>query len=137
MIKLLWMASLMLLLMCPLLVLSSTNVMGGQAANGDFAKRRKEMLNRRRRVIFNNDGGDALGFPAGLEVNAENLLSLRTTPLVGSHVDTIFYCTGHGFGYHIHDTKVGTVLDGYEGGVSGVRPLIEQGNDALKVMVDY
>jgi hypothetical protein len=105
---------------------------------------RKEAVERRRRVILNNDGCDVLYFPADREITPENLLELRTSPLVGSHVDTIFYCTiSSGFGYFTHDTKVGSVLDTDVAGqfgrndVNATRPLIEQGTDALKVMVDF
>lgn len=109
-------------------------------------RQRRTMADRSRRIIFNNDGGDAMCFPADLEVTADNLLAQRTLPLVGSHVDSIFYCTGHSFGYHARDTRSGWILDGYgddppyqmpQGKISAVRPLIECGADPLKVMVDF
>ena len=48
---------------------------------------------RKRRLIFNNDGDDALFFPSGLPVTPRNFLDRRTTRVIGTQVDSIFYCT--------------------------------------------
>lgn len=112
---------------------------------GKFEMQRADALNRQRRVILNNDGCDVLYFPSKETITAENLLALRTTPLAGTHVDTLFYCTiSSGFGCFTHDTKVGSVLDwdvggplGVKGVVNATRPLIEQGRDCLQIMVDF
>jgi hypothetical protein len=48
------------------------------------------------RIICDNDGNEALiGFDAPL---VENHLRKRTTALLGTHVDSIYYCTNGGFG---------------------------------------
>lgn len=90
---------------------------------------KQALLKRRRRIIFNNDGGDA--------VKAENLadpadfLDIRTTPLRGSHVDTVSYCSGI-FGLCNHDTAVGERKDNPV--ISG---LIARGSDPLAAMTGY
>jgi len=71
---------------------------------------------------------------------AKELLDCRTTPLKGTQVDAIFYCTwSSGFSYFTHNTKVGTVLEHSWGdrGINITRPLIDQGTDALKMIVDF
>ncbi|WP_438480624.1 sulfatase-like hydrolase/transferase [Oleiharenicola lentus] len=77
------------------------------AANSNKAWR-ADALNRPRRVIFNNDGNDPI-----LKIkrpSVEDMLAARTTPLVGTHVDSIFYCSfSAGFGNFSHLTKVGQV----------------------------
>ena len=134
-----------LLLALVLLALSLPLFVHSQPADDDFARQRQEMLNRERRVILNNDGCDVLYYPADREITPENLLDLRTTPLAGSHVDTLFYCTiSSGFGFFTHNTQVGSVLDrdvpghfGRDHQVNASVPLIEQGTDSLQVMVDF
>ena len=59
---------------------------------------------RKRRLIFNNDGDDALFFPSGLPVTPRNLLERRTTRVIGTQVDSIFYCTTQSIGAYTHRT---------------------------------
>jgi hypothetical protein len=107
----------------------------------------KKPVERRRRIIFNNDGCDVIYFPAGTEPTPENLLALRTSPLVGTQVDTIFYCPiSAGFSLFTHNTRVGEVLkwDIKRDGKS-LQPdmfniageLIKTGTDSLQVMTDF
>ena len=99
---------------------------------------RKQAADRQRRVIFNNDGNE----PVYLCKNttAEELLSHRTTPLIGSQVDSLFYCTwSSGFGLFTHGTKVGQVMDSKEGLFSKnmTAEMLAAGTDPLRVMVDF
>jgi hypothetical protein len=108
---------------------------------------RKKAAHRRRRIIFNNDGNE----PVYLldEATPEALLACRTTPLLGSQVDSIFYCTwSSGFSFFTHNTKVGQVFDttanpkrpdNKRGGFSKnkTRDFIKQGTDPLKIMVEF
>ena len=55
---------------------------------------RKEARNRRRRIIVNNDGNDCVHLPREGGISAARFIESRTSPLVGSQVDAIFYCTG-------------------------------------------
>jgi hypothetical protein len=110
-----------------------------------FTQRRKELAHRKRRIILNNDGCDALYFPKDREVTPESFLALRTSPLAGSQVDTVFYCSiSAGFSNFTHHTKVGHVLTrqvGDELEVAGMtniaQPLIDQGTDPLKLVADW
>ena len=108
---------------------------------------RKKATHRPRRIIFNNDGDDAVY--ECKEATPEALLECRTTPLLGSQVDTIFYCTWcSGFSYFTHRTKLGQVFDRTDnpvhpdnktGGLSKNKTadFIKQGTDPLAIMVDF
>src|SRR5687768_9389867 len=99
---------------------------------------RRQAANRQRRIIFNNDGNEPVYL---CKTNSpEELLGYRTTPLLGSHVDSIFYCTwSSGFGLFTHDTKVGKVFATKEGlFAKNLAPaLIAAGTDPLRVMTDF
>jgi hypothetical protein len=75
---------------------------------------RQQAADRPRRVIFNNDGNEPVYLCK--TTSPEELLSYRTAPLAGTHVDAIFYCTwSSGFGLFTHGTKVGEVFSTREG----------------------
>ncbi len=125
--------------------LMSAPLVGGATAEerlshdtGNFEAQKQEMLARQRRVIFNNDGGDASVARDGMD-DPRDFVDIRTTPLVGTHVDTISYCTSRTFGVFLHRTEVGTTLtsmeEAYEHNV--VPALLDQGTDPLEVMIEY
>ncbi|MCX6993312.1 MAG: hypothetical protein NT011_09255 [Kiritimatiellaeota bacterium] len=100
---------------------------------------RKVAVHKQRRIIFNNDGDDATGVPRDWPATAESMLKLRTTALVGSQVDTIFYCSLQGPN-SLHRTKVGETFTA--NGFNSTRrniigELVAQGTDPLQVMVDF
>jgi len=103
----------------------------------ELRQQRRKAAQRRRRVIFNNDGCDLTHFCK--EASASALLDLRTTALVGTHVDTIFYGTGGSFSRFRHNTKVGEVFackaEGYAN--NKTQDFIDQGADALQIMVEF
>ena len=106
---------------------------------------RKELAHRQRRVIFNNDGCDCLYYPKDKPLTAEDFLAMRTTPLVGSQVDAIAYCSiSSGFSFFTHATKAGVVLtrqsikyDIQPTMRNVAQEMIDQGADCLKVNVDF
>ena len=121
-------------------------------------RRRKQVAQRRRRIIFNNDGDDALyfrkegtdissvGFTKTLQsdtVTPEAFLDIRIAPILGTHVDSLFYSDSQSFGSFLHDSDVAEVftktLDYGDGGPSRniTKDLIEQGTDPLKLAVDF
>ncbi len=107
-------------------------------ALSQLRQQRSEAARRVRRVIFNNDGDDhLLDGPASVEA----FLAKRTTPLLDSLVDTIFYCTARPFGLFTHNTQVGDALTTKTGFARNrnniVADFIAQGTDPLRVMVDY
>jgi len=99
-------------------------------------KARKKAARRRRRIIMNNDGNDTRTAATERPATPENLLSKRTTGLIGSHVDSIFYCTGV-FNYYFHRSEESELLDTHEGVAKYLRLLSESGTDPLKIMVDF
>ncbi|MBI5693243.1 MAG: family 10 glycosylhydrolase [Verrucomicrobia bacterium] len=99
---------------------------------------RRQAADRSRRVIFNNDGNEPVYLCK--TTAPEELLSYRTAPLAGTHVDAIFYCTwSSGFGLFTHGTKVGYVFSTREGLFSrNLAPeMLAAGTDPLRVMVDF
>jgi hypothetical protein len=105
---------------------------------------RREAAQRPRRVIFNNDGCDCLYFPQKQPVTAATFLAQRTSPLAGSQVDAVFYCSiSSGFSFFTHNTKAGTVLTRVPAdyGLGSARniagELIAQGTDCLQANVDF
>ena len=106
-----------------------------------FVEIRKKAAHRKRRIILNNDGGDGLAKKVAGDTSAvDHFLKQRTSALVGSQVDTIFYCTGWAFGTMLHRTEVAENMllregAGYQDGV--LRDLLDQGTDSLQVMVEF
>ncbi|MDD4871510.1 MAG: family 10 glycosylhydrolase [Kiritimatiellae bacterium] len=108
---------------------------------------RKKLASRPRRIIFNNDGNEPVYYCD--VATPETLLACRTTPLLGSMVDSIFYCTwSSGFGVFTHNTKIGEIFtstanpthpDNKTGGLSKNKTaeFIRQGTDPLRIMVDF
>ena len=107
---------------------------------------RRETAHRQRRLIFNNDGGD---WRKGKAATPEAFLARRTTPLLGSQVDSIFYSTtkSSGFGIFSHNTKIGQIWTSTDNpnhpgnNERRIAPdrtgeFIEQGTDPLKIMVE-
>lgn len=121
-----------------MLVLSLTHLDAAEFSLEQLRAARKEASHRQRRVIFNNDGNEPIYNCT--DTTAEGLLRHRTSPLLGSHVDSIFYCTwSSGFGMFTHDTKVGYVFKTKEDLFSKnmITEMLAAGTDPLKVMVDF
>ena len=71
---------------------------------------RKRAAHRQRRMIMNNDGNDTRWPIAGEPRTRETFINKRTAPLVGSHVDSIFYCTGCTFNLYRHHSEESELL---------------------------
>ena len=97
---------------------------------------RRQAAQRRRRIIMNNDGND-VRTAANIEPFQPNdLYQQRTAGLLGSHVDSIFYCTGV-FNYYFHESTESELLTSHENVGAYLRRLAEFGTDPLEMMVDY
>lgn len=99
---------------------------------------RRKAASRRRRVIVNNDGNDVVRLPRSGGVTTERFLESRTTPLAGSHVDAISYCTGV-FNYYTHHSEETQLRTGEDKGVDdwSTDLLAATGRDSLQTMVDF
>jgi len=98
---------------------------------------RKKAAFRKRRIIMNNDGNDCWNPRPGEPKTPESFLSKRTTPLLGSQVDAIFYCTGvfNSYTHQGQETELRTLAD--RGITDWAHELIGQGRDSLRIMVDF
>lgn len=139
---LLWFITLFLLVVLTPLPAQET---GGESALKQLRETRKQLAHKQRRVIFNNDGCDALYLPKGEKLSVEKFLDKRTTPLKGTQVDAIAYCTiSSGFSFFTHRTKVGTMLTRQPGDF-GIRPdmrnitqeMADMGTDCLQAVLEF
>ncbi len=98
---------------------------------------RKVAARRPRRMIFNNDGDDVI-YVAKKPTKAA-LLAARTAPLLGGHVDSIFYSNSLCFGDALHDSRVFRPFL-KRGGICkhNILPgLLAQGLAPIQVMVEW
>jgi hypothetical protein len=97
---------------------------------------RKKSAHRQRRIIYNNDGDDIWAKGAD---TIEKFLALRHTPLLDTHVDTIFYCTTQSFNLFTHDTRVAEVFLSREGSFThnNLKMFLEQRTDGLRMSCDF
>jgi hypothetical protein len=120
----------------------------------ELRKVRKEMTHRKRRIIFNNDGDDFEGHggknnnrtkeSAAMTATPEGLLKLRTTALLDSQVDTIFYSSVYGLRLMYRDSAFKRIYEfpdrkpkRREVGIRNYQALITNyGMDNLEVMID-
>ena len=124
------------------LALSLTACAFSQPVDDDYARQRKALAFKPRRLILNNDGCDALYFPETEEITKETFLAKRTSPLAGSHVDTVYYCSiCSGFSNFTHKTEVGTILtrdmELLAGQINISQQLIDQDTDPLRAVVEW
>jgi hypothetical protein len=98
---------------------------------------RREAAQRKRRIIFNNDGDDVIYTKK--EPTAEALLALRTSPLLGSQVDSIFYSNSLCFGQALHQSRVMEpfLSTEYIFKDNGLPQLLQRGIDPIRVIVDF
>ena len=120
------------------LVLGGLVVSVSTAQDSGIKQARKRAAQRQRRIIVNNDGNDCrIKSNTAGPISAERFLSKRTTPLVGSQVDAIFYCTGivNVYTHHSKETELRATAD--QGVQDWAHRLIETGRDSLQTMVDF
>ncbi len=101
-----------------------------------LVKARKKARHRKRRIIMNNDGNDFNRTKPDQPKTPETFLSMRTTPLLGSHVDAIFYCTGV-FNLYTHRSKESELITSEKAAARYIHELIRQGTDSLEVMTRF
>jgi hypothetical protein len=101
--------------------------------------RQRQAAWRKRRIIMNNDGGDCLLPTKPVEPRTvENFLAQRTSPLVGSQVDTLFYCDGVFNRYSHHSRETELLKGGDFGAENWAHELFQiAGRDALQIIADF
>ena len=97
---------------------------------------RKKAAHRKRRIIMNNDGNDFHAVGPDEPQTPESFLAKRTTPLIGSQVDSIFYCTGV-FNLYTHRSEETELHAKKEATASYVHEIIAQGTDSLESMTGF
>jgi len=107
------------------------------AKSPDKKELRKAAAHRKRRIIMNNDGNDSWSKEPEKDKSPENFLSKRTSPLLGSQVDAIFYCTGvfNSYTHHSAETELRAMAD--RGVDDWAHELIKTGRDSLTIMADF
>lgn len=102
-----------------------------------WAKIRTKARERKRRIIMNNDGNDVLAAAKIKPATPENFLKQRALGLVGSQVDSIFYCTGV-FNYYSQQSEESELLTwNNDEAREYYQTLFQTGTDPLKMMVDF
>ncbi len=105
----------------------------------DLRQDRKQAAHRKRRVIMNNDGNEPVLIKADEPFTAETMLQKRSYGLPGTHVDSIFYCTGV-FNYYYHPSNESEwfLREGRNDITHRfLKHLNENGTDPLKIMIQY
>lgn len=101
-----------------------------------LAAARKQAARRRRRVIYNNDGDDI--WAAGADT-VEKFLAVRHTPLLNTHVDSIYYCTTQSFNHFTHATRTAEIFKGKTGQFAGnnLGKFLAQNTDGLRMSSEF
>ena len=95
---------------------------------------RKKARRRFRRIIMNNDGNDC-SFKLNKPVSPELFLSKRTSGLINSQVDSIFYCDGINYVYS-HRSQL-TEYPKPEEKKRTLDILNQQGTDPLSLIISF
>jgi hypothetical protein len=114
--------------------LGNRNITAAETAALEAARR--QAAQRKRRVIYNNDGDDIWAKGAD---TLEKFLALRHTPLLETHVDSIYYCTTQSFNFFTHQTRVAEVFRSKDGSFANnnLTQFLEQGTDGLRMSSQF
>jgi len=100
---------------------------------------REQAMNRPRRILWNHDGGGSVGLTKDTLANFLDR-GRPLTPLIGTQVDAIMFCSSSDFGTSSHFTKVGHLVDSNYRASNPVTLDPRKLNDfldPLKVVVDF
>lgn len=97
---------------------------------------RRQAAHRRRRVIYNNDGDDIWAKGAD---TVDKFLALRHTPLLDTHVDSIFYSTTQSFNFFTHQSRVAEVFRSKDGSFANnnLTKFLGQDTDGLRMSSQF
>lgn len=119
---------------------AASTLLAGQKEPAALAAAREKAKHRRRRLIYNNDGDDI--FSAG-STTPDAFLSKRLKHILGTQVDSVFYCMGETTLFN-HLAQVGETYgefcrDGTPGATvrDNIRALKATGADTLSLAVNF
>lgn len=117
-------------------LVTATMPSGAIAESADLNDARRKAAARPRRVVFNNDGDDIWTNDAD---TVQKFLDVRHTPLIGTHVDSIHYCTTQSFNHFTHNTAVAEIFKAKSGSFAGnnLHTFLEQGTDGLRMSSSF
>ncbi len=127
------------------IMVASLFMMAGMtmAADDTWTAKHTAALNRPREVIYNNDGNEPYLWPKNKPFSIADFLDMRTTPVLGSQVDTVFYCPiSSGFGFLSVDIPsadlmlrdLGTVFAGKR---NALQDFLDMGTDPVREVVSW
>jgi len=114
----------------------TSSLVANDSTRTRMKKARALLTHRQRRIIVNNDGNDCYHAPPDEPRTIENFLSKRTSPLLGSQVDSIFYCTGV-FNLYRHYGQETELLAPHLRAGDWAWELGAHGPDVLQIMVEF
>lgn len=120
-----------------LLALAASAAVSAQDDLAAMRAARREAAHRTRRIIMNNDGNDCRNPAPDAPRTPESFLAKRTSPLVGSQVDAVFYCTGVFNLYTHHSDETEPRGHGDRGAVDWAYEMGNNGPDSLEVMTAF
>ena len=104
--------------------------------SAELSEERQRMKRRRRRLIYSNDSGDIYVTGAN---TPDGFLAVRMKPVLGTQVDSVFYCTGETTMFS-HQAKVGEVYGKYVtcGDLArNIEELKAAGTDTLELVIGF
>ena len=115
--------------------ISCSHVAEKKLTSENLKAARRELAWKKRRVLMNNDGNDSRG---AKEKTREAFMASRSTPLIGSQVDTILYCDGI-WGTFTHASPTADLRAGSDHGYKewAVELVKDGGPDPLGSVIDF
>ena len=116
-----------------------------QMSDVEWRQAREKMLSRKCEVIYNNDGNEPYLWPTNQPFSIAAFLDMRTTPVLGSQVDSVYYCpVSSGFGFltaHIPSADLmlrdlGTV-EHLAGKKNVLQKFLDVGTDPVREVVSW
>ena len=116
-----------------------------EISDSEWRQAREKALNRKRTVIYNNDGNEPYLWPTNKTFSIVEFLDMRTTPVLGSQVDSVFYCpVSSGFGFLTANISsadlmlrdLGTVKH-LEGKKNVLQNFLDMGTDPVREVVSW
>ena len=107
----------------------------------EWARIKKDYFNRPRRVMIDNDGSDALRYPAAMAPSVEGFYARQLNLLLGKKFDVEVYCPGTvGFAVTNRSVLADRMLNApQDGDVQNITPYLEQelNTDPVQLALEF